>query len=74
MKDFIEWLDHPATPAWVLPVAMTVASFACLIALLVSMALIVKGYWLIPLLFWIVLPSYVVIKMYLESKKGNDNA
>ena len=74
MKDFIKWLDHHATPAWVLPVAMTVASLACMIALLVSIALIVKGYWLIPLLFWIVLPSYVVIKMYLESKKGNDNA
>ena len=74
MKDFIEWLYHPDTPAWVLLVAMIVASLACMIALLVSMALIVKGYWLIPLLFWIVLPSYVVIKMYLESKKGNDNA
>ena len=74
MSDFIEWLDHPATPAWVLPVTIIVASLACMIALLVSIALIVKGYWIIPLLFWIVLPSYVVIKMYLESKKGNDNA
>ena len=74
MKDFIEWLYHHATPAWALLVAMIVAAFALMIALLVSMALIVKGYWLIPLLFWIVLPSYVVIKMYLESKKGNDNA
>ena len=74
MKDFFEWLFHPATPDWALLVAMIVASFACMIALLVSIALIVKGYWLIPLLFWTVLPSYVVIKMYLESKKGNDNA
>ena len=74
MSDFIEWLDHPATPAWVLLVAITVATLVCMIAILVSIALIVKGYWIIPLLFWIVLPSYVVIKMYLESKKGNDNA
>ena len=70
MSDFIKWLDSEA-PDWIVIAFIIAGTTLTMAALFLSLVALVKGYWIVPLLLWIVLPAYIVIRAYLKDRNND---
>lgn len=70
MSDFIDWLKEEA-PEWVHATVVFMGYIISVTSGFLSLVALVEGYWIIPLLVWVVLPAYLVIRAYLKDR-AND--
>ena len=68
MNDFFEWVFHPRRPVYITIMASILIVMLLTALAIVCVVLFVTGYWVVPVALFILLPAYVVIKAYLESK------
>jgi len=70
MDDFMDWLLTEA-PEWAIAIVIIVGALSLITAFVLSMAALAAGYWIFPLLLWIVLPAYIVIRAYLKDRNND---
>ncbi len=67
MTNFFNWVFSAERPVWVTACA-TVASFASICAALaITIVSFEYGYWIIPVLLWLVIPAGLLVREYLAS-------
>lgn len=64
MINMFKWALHYRTPFWINMIALLVMLSVSFIALVITVSLLVSGYWIIPPIFWIALPFYVLMRAY----------
>jgi len=69
MNDFFSWLEGEAPGPVVFSVGVIVVVLAAS-AVVVSAAALSSGYWMVPLVIWIILPAWFVARSYIKSRKG----
>ena len=72
MSDFFDWLTYRA-PDWVYAIAAICVSVLLVSMTFLSIVALVAGYWIIPLLIWIVAPAALVVWTYLNEKDKTDD-
>lgn len=64
MTEFFNWVFDFKRPPWVLVLSFIVLFLGGFTLLFLSVAMVVFGYWLPPLLIWIILPVTLIFREY----------
>lgn len=70
MENFFKWLNDGA-PSHVFALFSLAFAVGFITLVVLSASLLVKGNWLVPLLLWILLPFFYVVRAYVKSKESD---
>ena len=71
MDAFFEWLSSTDSPDWAVLAAALVAACVFIALMAVTVISFSIGLWVVPVLIWIVAPSYLLFRAYAGRSKDD---